>query len=116
MDLRNRLRLYGNCGKAPQLRFNNSGDGSPVTSFRLAVDDSGGHGGEKTTTWFTVECWGNTAERACELISDGVYVTVEGKLRVEEWTDKDGRSRYTLVVAQADFLCHGKRAASDPPA
>lgn len=113
MDLRNRIRLVGNCGAPPKLRY--ATDGSPMTSFRFAVDEPRSKEGGETKTWWTAELYGKTAERACEMVRKGVSVTVEGRFRMEEWTDEQKRQRYTLYVAQADFLVH-ERAPNDPPA
>lgn len=122
MDLRNRIRLVGYCGQAPQLRFDQQGQA--VTTFRLGVDERRPESQEPNTKpntlWFNVELWGRNAERACELVSKGAQVTVEGRLKVDEWTDRDGRARYTLVVANAEFMIHkdAARAAAtnEPPA
>lgn len=116
MDLRNRHRLVGNVGTTPQLRFN--GQGSPVTDFRLAVDEATRPGDEQTSQWYTVELWGRNAERACELIKKGANVTVEGRLKHEEWVDGENKHRCKLLITNADFIIHkdGNGAGKEPPA
>lgn len=105
MDLRNRIRLVGNVGQAPQLRYN--AQGSPVTDFRLAVDEPTQPGQEPSRLWFTVELWGRNAERACEIVTKGASVTVEGRFKLDKWKEQGtGHDRVTPVVASADFIVH----------
>lgn len=110
-DLRNEIRLVGNCGKPPVLKFKEP-EGTPMTSFRLAVDDK--EDGKPITVWWTVELYGRTAERACDLVTKGAQVTVKGKFRLDVWGEPTDR-KFSLVVAQADFIVHNKTPA-DPPA
>jgi single-strand DNA-binding protein len=55
------------------------------------------------TTWFRVSLWGRQAETASQYLTKGRPVYIEGRLRVEEWTDRDGRSRFTLEVHATDM-------------
>ncbi len=116
-DLRNRIRLIGHAGNTPELRFDKQS--SPVTKFRLAVDEPRGNGDEPPPPqWFTVELWGRQAERAVELVSKGASVEVEGRFKFEQWTDRDNKPRYNLIVANADFIVHKDAGQSReaPPA
>jgi single stranded DNA-binding protein len=62
------------------------------------------------TTWFRVTLWGRQAETASQYLTRGRPVYVEGRLRVEEWTDRDGKARHTLEVHATDmqFIGGGK--------
>ncbi len=53
---------------------------------------------QDSTTWFRVTLWGRQAETASQYLTKGRPVYIEGRLRMEEWTDKDGRARNTLEV------------------
>ena len=64
------------------------------------------------TTWFRVTLWGRQAETASQYLSKGRPVYIEGRLRVEEWTDRDGKPRHTLEVhaTEMQFIGGGKGA------
>lgn len=106
----NRIILVGNLGKDPELRY--TPQGTPVCSFTLATNerrkDRAGEN-QDVTTWFRVTLWGRQAETASQYLSKGRPVYIEGRLRVEEWTDKDGKQRHTLEVHATDMQFIGGR-------
>lgn len=100
----NKIILYGNLGRDPELRY--TPQGTPVCSFSLATNerrrDKTGEM-QDATTWFRISLWGRQAETASQYLTKGRPVYIEGRLRVEEWTDRDGRTRYTLEVHATDM-------------
>jgi len=114
----NKIILVGNLGKDPELRY--TPQGTPVCSFTMATNerrkDRSGES-QDITTWFRVTFWGRQAETASQYLTKGRPVYVEGRLRVEEWSDKENRQRYTLEVHATDLQFIGGRndeAASSP--
>jgi single-strand DNA-binding protein len=101
----NRIILVGNLGKDPELRY--TPQGNPVCSFSLATNERrrAQAGGEQAdiTTWFRVTLWGRQAETAAQYLQKGRPVYIEGKLRVEEYMDKEGKVRHTLEVSGTDL-------------
>jgi single stranded DNA-binding protein len=68
------------------------------------------------TTWFRVTLWGRQAETASQYLTKGRPVYIEGRLRVEEWTDRDGKPRHTLEVHATDMqFIGGGRGEQEPP-
>ncbi|HEY0077963.1 MAG TPA: single-stranded DNA-binding protein [Pyrinomonadaceae bacterium] len=112
----NTIILVGNLGRDPELRY--TPQGTPVCSFTMATNE---RRRDKTgdtqdlTTWFRVTLWGRQAEAASQYLTKGRPVYVQGRLRVEEWTDRDGRSRYTLEVHATDMQFIGGRGPEDAP-
>lgn len=107
----NKIILVGNLGRDPELRYTPQGDA--VCSFSMATnerkkDKSGEF--QDVTTWFKVTLWRNQAENAAKYLSKGRQVYIEGRLGVEEWTDRDGKERYTLAVTATDMQFIGSRA------
>jgi single-strand DNA-binding protein len=63
-----------------------------------------------------VTLWGRQAETASQYLTKGRPVYIEGRLRVEEWTDRDGKPRHTLEVTATDMqFIGGGRAEGDAP-
>ena len=101
----NKIILVGNLGRDPELRY--TPQGTPVCSFSLATNErrKDRNTGENNdvTTWFRVTLWGRQAETASQYLTRGRPVYIEGRLRVEEWTDRDGKPRHTLEVNATDM-------------
>ncbi len=68
---------------------------------------------QDVTTWFKVTLWRNQAENASKYLTKGRQVYVEGRLEVEEWTDRDGKSRQTLVIQGSELQFIGERGGDD---
>lgn len=106
----NKIILVGNLGRDPELRY--TPQGTPVCSFTLATNERRKDRAGETqdvTTWFRVTLWGRQAETASQYLTKGRPVYVEGRLRVEEWTDRDGKARHTLEVHATDMQFIGTR-------
>ncbi len=111
----NKITLVGNLGRDPELRY--TPQGTPVCSFSLATNErrKDRNTGENNdiTTWFRVTLWGRQAETASQYLTRGKPVYIEGRLRVEEWTDRDGKPRHTLEVNATDMQFIGGGRADD---
>ncbi len=99
----NKIIVVGNLGRDPELRY--TPQGTAVCSFTMATNERRkGQAGEPqdVTTWFRVTVWGKQAETVSKYLTKGRRVYVEGRLHVEEWTDRDGKQRHTLEVNATD--------------
>ena len=108
----NKIIIVGNLGRDPELRY--TPQGIAVCNFSLATNEKKrDKSGElqDVTTWFRVTLWRNQAENAAKYLTKGRPVYIEGRLGVEEWTDRDGKTRYTLEVQATDmqFISAGAR-------
>lgn len=106
----NKIILVGNLGKDPELRYTPQGDA--VCSFSVATNerkkDKAGEF-QDVTTWFKVTLWRRLAENAAKYLAKGQPVYIEGRLQVEEWTDRDNNNRYSLAVQATDMHFIGSR-------
>ncbi len=110
----NKITLVGNLGRDPELRY--TPQGTPVCNFTLATNekrkDKSGES-QDVTTWFRVTLWGRQAETASQYLTKGRPIYIEGRLRVEEWTDRDNKQRYTLEVHATDMQFIGGGRSDD---
>lgn len=108
----NKITIVGNLGRDPELRY--TPQGNAVCNFSMATNekrrDKGGDM-QDVTTWFRITLWGKQAETASKFLTKGSPIYIEGRLRVEEWNDRDGKMRYTLDVHATDmqFISGGAR-------
>jgi len=103
----NKIILVGNLGRDPELRYNFS-----LATNERRRDPKTGENND-VTTWFRVTLWRRQAEVASQYLSRGKPVYIEGRLRVEEYTDRDGKLRHTLEVTATDMQFIGSAARSD---
>ena len=95
----NTIIIVGNLGRDPELSY--TPQGTAVCKFSVATNerrrDKAGEQ-QDITTWFRVTAWGKQAENISKYLSKGRKVYLEGRLHVEEWTDREGKPRQSLEV------------------
>ncbi len=96
----NQVLLVGRLTRDPELRFTQKG--TAVCGFDIAVNrrfkDAASGEWKDDTTFVPVTVWGQTAERCKERLKKGSPVHVEGRLSMDEYTDKQGNKRKNLRV------------------
>ena len=100
----NRVSIMGRLTRDPELR--RTGNGTAVTSFRIAVErDIAPKGQEKETDFFDCVAWRQTGEFIAKHFTTGRMIAIDGKLQTRSWNDKDGNKRTTveIVVDNAYF-------------
>lgn len=109
----NRVNISGNLTRDPDLRATASG--SQVLSLGVAVNDRAKN--PQTGEWEDrpnfVDCvvFGKRAESLANLLSKGMKVAIEGKLRYSSWETKEGqkRSKLEVVVDEIEFFTQRKQ-------
>jgi single-strand DNA-binding protein len=107
----NKIIVVGNLGRDPELRY--TPQGNAVCDFSVATNekrrDKAGEM-QNVVTWFRVTLWNKQAENASKYLTKGSPVYIEGRLRIEEWTDRDGKTRQSLEINATDmqFLSSGR--------
>lgn len=115
----NKVLLMGNLTRDPEMRVLPSN--MPVASFGLAVNDR--FKSKQTDQWeerpnfIDCEAFGKTAENIAKFFSKGKPIFVEGKLRFEQWEDKQsGAKRSKIKVVCDTFQFVGGRDNDSGPA
>src|SRR5688500_18394486 len=96
----NRVILVGNLTRDIDLKYTASN--LAVTELGMAINDRRKNAnGEwvEETTFVDVTLWGRTAEVAGEYLTKGSSVLIEGRLKLDQWDDKQtGQKRSKLRV------------------
>jgi single-strand DNA-binding protein len=96
----NKVILVGNLGADPETRPLNNG--GTVTTIKVATseawkDKQTGENQERTE-WHRVKFFGRLAEIAGEYLRKGKQVYIEGSIRTDKYTDKEGVERYSTDI------------------
>jgi single-strand DNA-binding protein len=110
----NKVILVGNLGQDPDVRY--TGSGTAVVTMSIATsekwtDKQTGEPQERTE-WHRVKLFGKLAEVAGEYLKKGRQVYVEGSLRHDKYTDREGIERFTTDVIANELQMLGGQAGS----
>jgi single-strand DNA-binding protein len=114
----NKITIVGYLGRDPELRYTTQG--TAVCKMSIATTEKRKNVAGQTeehTTWFRVTAWGRQAELSNEYLTKGRQVYIEGRLRLEEYTDREGNVRVNPEVNATDVQFLGQRNdAAEKPA
>ena len=111
----NQIFIMGRLARDPEVRHTQSG--VTVCSLTLAVDRDikDKQTGERKTDWINVTAWRGTAELVSRYLHKGDRAVVVGRLKIQEWTDREGNKRTTPTVnAENVYFTGGPRQESAP--
>ncbi len=108
----NKVMLMGNLTRDVEIRH--TGSNTAVGNFGIAVNrryktQSGEQ--REEVTFVDCEAWGRTAEVMSQYLSKGRSVFIEGRLKLDQWEDKNGggkRSKLSVVVENFQFVDSGQ--------
>ncbi len=103
----NRIILVGNLTRDPELRY--MPNGGAVCTTGIATNrkfkKQDGSAGEEVC-FVDITFFGRTAEVANQYLRRGKKILVEGRLKLDQWTDQNGgkRSKHSVVVDSMQML------------
>lgn len=115
----NKFIVIGRISSDPEVRYTQ--DHKPVVRFNIAVNRTYKRDGEPDADFFGCFVTGRTAERFEKLnIPKGTKLMLEGEVRNNNYTGKDGVKRYEnqVMVYQFEFCeskGHNASLPSEPP-
>lgn len=97
----------------PELRFTQGGMG--ICTFSVAVRRAFKKNDEweEVVTWWKVQVWGEYGENCAATLHKGTRVTCTGYPEIEEWEDREGSRRQTLVLRADDVAVNLKWARAE---
>ncbi len=103
----NKVMLIGNLCRDPEIKYTTNG--MALCNFSIAVNRKYTPQGEEKeeVAFIDIECWGKQAESCDQYLSKGRPVFIEGRLKFDQWDDKDTgkkRSRLTVNAERVQFL------------
>ncbi len=113
----NKVILAGNLTRDPEMRY--TPKGTAIASFGLAVNrrwktETGETRDE--ATFVDIEAFGRQAEVVCQYLKKGNPFLVEGRLRLDQWEDKNTHQKQSkLKVVLEGFSFIGSNRGGDGP-
>ena len=103
----NKVILMGRLTADPELK--QTSNGISICRFTVAVNRSYAdkQTGERQTDFISVTSWRSTADFVARYFSKGRMIIVEGSLRNNDYTDKNGIKHYSMEV-MADNVTFGE--------
>lgn len=103
----NKVLISGNLTRDAELR--NTAGGMSILSFSVAVNDRRkDNNGEWKDFPNYIDCtvFGARAESLSRILTKGMKVAIEGKLRWSQWTDNSGskRSKIDVIVDELELM------------
>lgn len=113
----NTVILAGHLTRDPELR--SIGNDKVVVHFSLAINrrfKSADGEIKEESTFVDCEAWGRTAELIGQYLAKGSAAYVEGRLKLDNWQDKEGKNRQRLkvVVDNVQFVGPPKAKSGAP--
>lgn len=116
MSSLNKAMIIGRLGADPELRHTQSNIAVATLSVATSekYKDKSGELIEKTQ-WHRIVAWGRLAEICQQYLKKGSLAYFEGPTETQEWTDKDGNTRYTTQIKALNMQMLGGKAEPDTP-
>ena len=101
----NKIIIVGNVGQTPTIRT--AGE-TKIASFTVATTER--FKDKEETEWHNVSVFGKLAEVVEKYVDKGTQLYVEGRIKTEKYTDKNGVERTaTRVIANTIQMLGGKK-------
>ena len=111
----NKVTLIGRLVRDPELSYTSAG--LAVAKFTIAVDRQfkNPQTGERKTDFFRCNAWRQKAEFVSNYVQKGRLVAVDGRIELNEYTDKDGQKRFStdVVCENVELLDSNRDAPGD---
>lgn len=107
----NKVILMGNLTRDPELRV--TPQGLAICKIGLAVNRTfkGSDGNnQEEVTFVDADAFGKQAEVIGKFMNKGKPILIEGRLRMDNWTTKEGDKRSKMVVVVENFQFVGGRS------
>lgn len=93
---------HGRLTRDPEIRYTSGENAMAVARYSIAVNRPGK---DKGADFFDCTAFGKQAEFAEKYLKKGMAILIEGSLRQDTWTDKNGQKRSSvgIVVNRHEF-------------
>ena len=110
----NKVIIAGHLSRDIELRYTNGGNAIAKTSIAASRKYKAADGQHKEEVLFIdVAFYGRTAEVANQYLRKGAKVLIDGRLRLDRWTDKQGNRQSKHKVDAENFQMLDSKASDN---
>lgn len=91
-----RITVVGNITHTPELKFTDNG--TAILKFDIAENYRKSRDAEDEVSFFPITMFGDLAEHVAATCPKGSRIIVEGRMKMESWTGKDGNNKTKLAI------------------
>lgn len=110
--------IIGNVGRAPEMRYTNTG--IAVCDVSVAVNrtwtDPTTKEKREEVTWFRVSCWRGLAETVNQFVVQGMQIMVTGRIKASAYINKDGEAAAGLELTADNVTFLGRKSDNEQAA
>lgn len=107
----NKVILMGRLTRDPEVRYGGSNN-MAIAKFSIAVDRRFKRDGEPTADFFNCTAFGKTGEFIEKYVHKGTKVVLDGELRNDNYTNKEGQKVYGMnIIANSVEFAESKAAS-----
>ncbi|MCR4781691.1 MAG: single-stranded DNA-binding protein [Lachnospiraceae bacterium] len=107
----NKIILMGRLTRDPEVRYGGANN-TAVARFSIAVDRRFKREGEPTADFFNITAFGRLGEFSEKYLKKGTKVVLDGELRNDNYTNKDGQKVYGMQIIANNIEFAESKAAS----
>lgn len=111
-SMRNKVQLIGNIGADPEVK--ETANGSKMVRISLATSENYLNAKKEKveeTNWHNLLFWGNLAASTEKYMHKGDSIAIEGRLKNNTFTDKNGEKRYANDIVVHEYQLLSKKKA-----
>lgn len=108
----NKVILVGRLTRDPEMRYSKDGN-TAIARFSLAVDRRFKREGDPDADFFNLVSFGKTAEFVDKYLHQGTKIVVDGEIRQNNYTNKEGRKVYSYEILANVIEFAESKAASE---
>lgn len=106
----NKVIMYGSIGE-PRFREVNTKNGArEICSFGICQAEGKDAQGNTNFAWYNAEYWLNKDSKLRQYLVKGAKVIVDGELKTEKYTDKEGVAKTAIKIDCRNITLVGDRA------
>lgn len=110
-SMKNKVQLIGNLGADPEVK--EVANGGKMVRLSLATSENYLNAKKEKvddTNWHNLLIWGNLATSTEKFLHKGDTIAIEGRLKNNTFTDKNGEKRYANDIVVHEYqLLHRKQ-------
>ena len=106
----NKVLLTGRLTKNPELRYTQAG--TEVASCTVAINTN--YGEKRQVDYINITAWGNLGKFLNKYYTKGMLIAVVGRLRNNNYEDKNGNKKYTTEVVAENIEFVGSKKQDEP--